>query len=160
VFLLINVGIAFGLYADFTSPRSPGLELSVWDFIALVSGRLIAGGAFDRDPVTPLLARLAGRTPADPPGAGFIPDGTGGVDEWLDDLVPRIVTRIASALGVAEPAVPALLLRRDARVSLSRTHLDVAFSLDDLPIAIRLSGLDRDPGFVPAAGLDVRFSYV
>ena len=160
VFFLINVGIAFGLYADFTSPQSPGIDLPVWDFIALVATRMLDDERFDRDPVVPLLARLARRDSTEPLGAGFVPDDAPHIEAWLDMLVPRIISRLAVALAIDEAAVPALLLRRDARVTLSLSHLDVAFSLDDLPIAIRLAGLDRDPGFVPAAGLDVRFSYV
>jgi hypothetical protein len=53
----------------------------------------------------------------------------------------------------------ALLLRRAARVFVTASHLDVAFSLDGLPIDIRLAGLDRDPGWVPAAGQFIRFHY-
>jgi hypothetical protein len=37
--------------------------------------------------------------------------------------------------------------------------VDVAFFLADLPIPIRLSGLDRDPGWIPAADRIVSFRY-
>jgi hypothetical protein len=51
------------------------------------------------------------------------------------------------------------LCARPARVYLTESHLDVSFSLTDLPVAVRLSGLDRDPGWVPAAGRYVTFRY-
>jgi hypothetical protein len=44
-------------------------------------------------------------------------------------------------------------------VTVTATHLDVFFSLADLPIAIRLSGLDRDPGWTPAAARFIAFHF-
>jgi hypothetical protein len=38
-------------------------------------------------------------------------------------------------------------------------RLEVFFSLAQLPLAVRLSGLDRDPGWIPVAGCDVRFHF-
>src|SRR3712207_7928989 len=46
-----------------------------------------------------------------------------------------------------------------ARVVVTASHVDVHFRLSGLPIEIRLSGLDRDPGWVPAAGRFVAFHY-
>lgn len=48
--------------------------------------------------------------------------------------------------------VPGTLFRSDGA-------LDVRFALADLPFAIRAAGLDRDPGFLPRAGLTVRFHF-
>jgi hypothetical protein len=39
------------------------------------------------------------------------------------------------------------------------TRVDVLMKLNELPIAIRLAGLDRDPGWVPAAGRFVAFRF-
>ena len=44
-------------------------------------------------------------------------------------------------------------------MSVSETRLDVTFALARLPLEVRLSGLDRDPGWVPAAGRRVAFHY-
>jgi hypothetical protein len=44
-------------------------------------------------------------------------------------------------------------------VSVTETRLDVTFALARLPFEVRLSGLDRDPGWVPAAGRYVAFHY-
>jgi hypothetical protein len=51
------------------------------------------------------------------------------------------------------------LLCRPARVHVSDSHVDVVFALADLPIEVRLAGLDRDPGFVPAAGRYLHFHF-
>jgi hypothetical protein len=39
------------------------------------------------------------------------------------------------------------------------TRLDIMLRLDELPIQIRLAGLDRDPGWVPAAGRTIAFHF-
>jgi len=39
------------------------------------------------------------------------------------------------------------------------THVDIFFALDELPIEIRLAGLDRNPGWVPAAGRFIALHY-
>jgi hypothetical protein len=153
VFYLINVAIDLELYGDFTKPRTPGLDLPIWDLLALVTLRLVGSDTFASDPIAPFLARLAGRE-------RDLSDGYCASRDWLDALTLRIRERVAGALRIDGDAVPGVVIRRAARVTLSPSHLDVAFALDDLPIAIRLAGLDRDPGFVPAAGLTITFSYV
>jgi hypothetical protein len=68
--------------------------------------------------------------------------------------------RLALALALDDPGRLAdVLLRHPARVFLSGAAVDVVFSLADLPIAVRIAGLDRDPGWIPAAGRDVRFGF-
>jgi hypothetical protein len=39
------------------------------------------------------------------------------------------------------------------------SDLEVGFSLETYPLEIRLAGLDRDPGWIPAAGRTVRFRF-
>jgi len=39
------------------------------------------------------------------------------------------------------------------------SRLDLHFSLAGHPLEIRLAGLDRDPGWVPAAGRTIAFHY-
>jgi hypothetical protein len=41
----------------------------------------------------------------------------------------------------------------------SSARLDIVLSLDELPIEIRLSGLDRTPGWIPAARRFVAFHF-
>lgn len=232
---LINFGLFLNLYGDFTTPLDPGIELSVWDFIALVS-REIAGKNVESDPLWSVLSQLAGRHSQEPPGADFTPPeswriraewlepfGRGGrwtwssdggrlrvrhdegflvldvpldgdspfdqvtrglqaysawafnlgrasrrkrsaaaspLETWIDWLMPYTRARLRRALGLDDSRdIPDLLIRRRAQASVTDTHVDVFFSLADLPVEVRLSGLDRNPGWVPAAGRYVTFHY-
>jgi hypothetical protein len=74
--------------------------------------------------------------------------------------MPFVRARLRQALGLSEDEDPGpLVCRQRARVCVTPTHLDVYLSLNELPIAIRLSGLDRDPGWVPAAGRYLAFHF-
>jgi hypothetical protein len=44
-------------------------------------------------------------------------------------------------------------------VHISPSHVDVVLSLAELPVEIRLAGLDRDPGWIPAAGRYLAFHF-
>jgi hypothetical protein len=150
VFYLINLGLFLDLYGDFTTPLEPGIELSIWDFIALL-GRELAGEAIESDGVWPALARLAGRSTDQSPGADYT---------WIDCLMPYIRARLRLALGLDDLRdISDVLIRHHAQARVTDTHVDVFFSLADLPIEVRLSGLDRDPGWVPAAGRYIAFHY-
>ena len=158
-FYLINVAIHLGLYPDFTRPSDPSLALPVWDLLQLAAERLIPHAELCDDALVPLLARLSGREPDEPPGAAFVPPHAETVATWCRRATARLVARLARGLAMGPAEAVALTLRRPARVSVSAAHVNVAFQIDDLPIAIRLAGLDRDPGFVPAAGRTVTYSY-
>jgi len=82
-----------------------------------------------------------------------------GHDRWLRWHTEYIRARLARALGVSAARSGDLLCRHHARVHCSLTHVNVAFSLGNLPIVIRLSGLDRDPGWIPSADRIVSFHY-
>ncbi len=234
---LINLGLFLNLYGDFTTPLTPGLELPIWDFVALI-GRELIGERLLADPIWALLARLAGRQEDDPPGfnfdapgrwhippdwlsafasratcqwsfdgdrlrvqhpAGFcvmdmpigetthldhefvsgelepygdmlgelkesgitLPDSSSRtrLDRWLGWLMPYVRARLTRALGVSDDELPHRLCEQRARIAVAPTHLDVYFVLADLPIETRLAGLDRDPGWVPAAGRFIRYHY-
>jgi hypothetical protein len=87
-------------------------------------------------------------------------EGKSPLERWLDWLLPYVRARLCRALGVADAMeAGALLLVHRARVLTSATRVDLAMSLAELPIAIRLAGLDRDPGWVPAAGRFIAFHY-
>ena len=51
------------------------------------------------------------------------------------------------------------MLGLPAKLQDAGERLDLYFSLAELPLAVRLSGLDRDPGWIPTAGCDVRFHF-
>lgn len=78
---------------------------------------------------------------------------------WLDWLTPYVRARLALALGASGDETARLLCEGRAVVRLTEAHLDVSFSLVRLPIEVRVAGLDRDPGWVPAAGRYVAFHY-
>jgi hypothetical protein len=239
VFYLTNLALFLELYGDFTSPLAPGIELSVWDFVALV-GRELCGERIRDDEVWTLLRKLSGRDEREEPGASFAPPdawrvppvwlaafpkpgawrwkteagrllvrhlrgfllfdvpasgdarkqleveaeaypsqlrgplrrasfkasfemaggAAGTVEWWLARLLPYVRARLGRALGVrATGALGRLVCEQRARVAVTATRLDVTFSLAGLPLEVRLAGLDRDPGWVPAAGRQVAFHY-
>jgi len=184
LFYLVNVALALGLYGDFTTPLEPGIDLSPWDFVALL-GRALLGGDGAEDPVFALLARLSGHAPDAPLGDGFAPPwawrpppgwgaareadaadpragaaGRAGVLGWFDWLGELVAARLAPLLGCADRTeLAAVLLRRHARVRAGETRVDVELALAELPLAVRLAGLDRDPGWVPAAGRSLYFHF-
>jgi hypothetical protein len=65
-------------------------------------------------------------------------------------------TRARLRVSAIEPEV---LLRHRARVHVSPAHVDVVLSLAALPLEIRLAGLDRTSGFIPAAGRFLAFHF-
>jgi hypothetical protein len=189
VFYLINLGLFLGLYGDFTTPDEPGIQLSIWDFVALLARELV-GAEIESDEVWPLLERLAQREEGDPIGSGFDEEEvlsfefsvlnsdsefsssdqlktqnpklktSPAVAAWIDRLMPYVRVRLRQALGLSEDEDPGpIVCRHHARVSVTPTHLDVYLSLVELPIAVRLSGLDRNPGWVPAAGKYIAFHF-
>jgi hypothetical protein len=148
-FYLLNVAIALGYYGDFTQPLARGLDLSIWQFLARASRRLVPAVRFDADPLAPLLARLdRDDEPVDSAWEG-----------WFDAHTPEMRERLTAALGIEPDQVGALVVERHGRIRVTASRIEVTFELASLPIAIRLSGLDRNPGFVPAAGLSIAFVY-
>ena len=237
IFYLLNAALALGLYGDFTTPKTPGIALSPWDYLALV-GRAWFGAEFVRDPVWALLAALAGPRAKQAPGRDFVAPAAWQIDpswlapwgrvdtlhvratrsrlsvrhgagfllfdvardstlrplaqaralcaataelrgarlsrscsagpalprtgtaRWLRWLLGYLEARLALALGVdAVDVVPCLVCRHAARVTASASDVDVELTLDGLPLAIRIAGLDRDPGWIPAAGRRLRFRF-
>lgn len=76
---------------------------------------------------------------------------------WIACLRCYLEARIGRALdcpGGVEAV--ALLCRRAARIRVDGDRIEARFALDDHPLAIRLAGLDRDPGWIPAARYDFR----
>ncbi|KFA89417.1 hypothetical protein Q664_34925 [Archangium violaceum Cb vi76] len=82
------------------------------------------------------------------------------LERWLGWLVPYVRARLARALGTEEPEeLSRTLLEHEARVHVTESHVDVVFPLASLPLPIRFSGLDRDIGWIPAAGRHVLFHF-
>jgi len=82
------------------------------------------------------------------------------VQRWLRWLMPYVYVRLQRALGLTDTDdLPHILCEHHAQVVATATHLDVTLSLADLPIEIRLAGLDRNPLWVPAAGRFIAFHF-
>jgi hypothetical protein len=167
LFYLVNVALGMGFYADFTYPDAEGeLPLSPWAFLALI-GRALIGDELQADRVWPLLARLAGTESGDTGwtdvlAAGFTPPDGLSLAKWVERTAGEVFEWVAARF----PEPPAdwaelasITLVRASRVRVSAGRLDVTLRLDDLDIAVRMAGLDRNPGWVPAAGRAINFSY-
>ena len=76
---------------------------------------------------------------------------------WSARLAAYAEARLRVALG--EDDVESLLFRKRARVFVTPTHVDVVLSLAELPLEVRFAGLDRTPGWIPAAGRFVSFHF-
>ncbi|HYJ03872.1 MAG TPA: hypothetical protein VEX43_01980 [Chthoniobacterales bacterium] len=159
VLYLTGVAISLGYYGDFTSPARPGLALPLWDFLALV-GAQFAGEPFKEDPLYALFARLSGRFEKEPPGADFeVPTGEP-LEIWIDRICDELHARVAASLGLDhECDFRPLVLNHHARIEADAARVNAHFSLAIHPIELRVAGLDRDPGWVPAAGRSIYFHY-
>ena len=154
MFYLLNAWLAMGVYSDFTAPRGPNLAVSPWDLLAL-TGRTWFGEPFARDPVCTLLADLAGRD-ADTE-SGLDVDRPAG---WLDRHLEMLGDRLGSALPLTPlHELPAFVCGHRARVEAAAAWVHVHFSLSELPLDLRIAGLDRDPGWIPAAGRSIAFHF-
>lgn len=79
---------------------------------------------------------------------------------WLHRFADYLAARFMRALGTASPRKAVVLLCRhaaDVRCDVSR--VEIALPLSTLPLPVRIAGLDRDPGWIPVAGRDVRFHF-
>jgi hypothetical protein len=86
--------------------------------------------------------------------------GTTALERWLGWLMPYVRARLRRALQVVDPdELAQIVCTHHARIFVSATHLDILLALDALPIEIRLAGLDRNPGWVPAAGRFIAFHF-
>jgi hypothetical protein len=159
LFYLINLALFLEIYSDFTSPVEKFHDdLSIWDFVMIV-GREINGERNLDDPIWTGLQDLQDvqdKNPVHPVNH----ENPVTKPAWLTDLLPHLKARLILALGIdSEDPLAEILLHHHARVTITPTHLDVFFSLAQHPIEIRLSGLDRNPGWVPAAGRFIAFHY-
>lgn len=145
---LLNAALQLSFYGDFTAPLQRGLDCSPWRFLALAGRAWCGGPGWRRDP---LWAWLKRRAPA--------PQAPCPLHIW-----PLLHARLLLALDDGQAELkPRQRLRAmldlPARVLDKGERVDMFFSLAELPLAVRLAGLDRDPGWIPAAGCDVHFHF-
>jgi hypothetical protein len=92
---------------------------------------------------------------------GFAPSQEiGSMERWLAWLAPFVRARLASAIGFEDPlAATHFVLQHRAKAEATEDHVAVRFQLSTHPIELRKAGLDRDPGWVPAARRSIGFHY-
>jgi hypothetical protein len=136
-------------------------RLSIWH----AEGFAIVDVSIDGDLGAQLVAELAAYAGAIGPALDVRPPSSphaapsDGAVAWVARLVPYVRARLRRALGIEDDEIVARLLVHTARVHATATHVDVVLPLDALPIEVRFAGLDRDPGWVPAAGRFIAFHF-
>jgi hypothetical protein len=79
---------------------------------------------------------------------------------WFACLALYLKARLARALGeTSARAALRVICAQPGRVIREGECVAVHFPLVDHPIALRIAGLDRDPGWIPAAGYFVEFHF-
>ena len=78
---------------------------------------------------------------------------------WTASLALYLEARLALALAMSPRAAVRGTCRQPANVTCSGDRVTLTFSLAAHPLALRLAGLDRDPGYLPAARREVRFAF-
>ncbi|MER5427922.1 hypothetical protein [Streptomyces sp. NPDC002588] len=138
-----SVFYAVNLMAWLELPRvdAPVAESGWATLEALGRSLLPVDRTAEQDPVWRVLAELDGRDPTVPS-----PVRLGALTHRLRDLLDRY--RLT-------PDVFA----RPGTVFAGRTHIDVTLNLQQVDLAARMSGLDQDPGWVPALGRIIAFHF-
>ncbi|MFD4601986.1 hypothetical protein ACFWPQ_28655 [Streptomyces sp. NPDC058464] len=126
---------------DAHEPVSGWATLEALGAWLLPDASAIGPGSGHRDPIWRILAELDGRDALTP-----TPVRLDGVTGRLRDLLAR------HRLTPEVFARPGTLL-------IGRTHVDVILGLHQIDLTARSSGLDQDPGWVPALGRIIAFHY-
>jgi hypothetical protein len=153
---IVNALLEDGLYPDFTQPRDPGLPVPMWALLLA----LARAWRLPADPVQALLARHSSGTPpgAAMPAAPGVPAAEWAY--WLPAYARCLRRRLCRRLGQrGSQWQPALTLARPAQLWVSEAEWIAEFDLGGHDVAWRLAGLDRDPGWLPSAGVSLRFRF-
>ena len=156
LFFLVPAFTALGLYGDFTQPQIGLPGLSPFGLLWWL-GRHWRGRRFLADPLAPWLRQAAGLGQREAVTRWFLPPEPVAPNRWLTAQARRLHTRLADALGNPDPL--ALLLAQPGEIIVADDRLTLSFPLAGHPLPLRLAGLDRDPGFLPAAGRTFRFDF-
>lgn len=104
-----------------------------------------------------LLARSAhAKAPVDHELVYQVPGLSADLGFWLTSVMSGVRYRLVQALG---DEAPQAVLSCRAKVYLSSSHVDLVTGLDNISLAARRSGLDRDPGWMPGMGKVVLFHF-
>jgi hypothetical protein len=110
------------------------------------------------------LTREWGRLPTPggtrPRRAALRPEPRAPLDRWVSRLAAYADARLRLALGAgAQRSLAELLFAHRARVVVTPTNVEITLRLAGLPLAVRFAGLDRTPGWLPAAGRFVSIEF-
>jgi hypothetical protein len=90
----------------------------------------------------------------------------GELRRFLDTLIPYLRWRVLNAMALNagsaqddDALLAGRLLYRHGRLTCTSTHVDLHMGLDHIDIAVRLAGLDANPGWVPALGRVITFYF-
>ena len=78
---------------------------------------------------------------------------------WIAALALYLQARLARALDADGRTAVRLTCRQHASVTCTGDSVTLTFALADHPLALRFAGLDRDPGYIPAARREVAFVF-
>jgi hypothetical protein len=76
---------------------------------------------------------------------------------WIACLTLYLDARTKQATGSAQLGLDALAITGNIKVQ--PQQIDWHFALEDLPLPLRLAGLDRNPGWLPAEGRSIAFHF-
>lgn len=79
------------------------------------------------------------------------------VAQWQREILPQVSDYLDVKLELPKPMADYIL--EPATLYLTRTHIDVVFSLEQIQFDLRIAGLDRDPGWVPELARVIAFHY-
>jgi hypothetical protein len=170
--LASNVG-AFGTLEALASALVPDLRARavadpIWDVLAALDSRKRAepprGSYLDCSNLRfPDEWPLCADTPFEPDALALRHAGwPQPLLTWLEFVMPQIRCRLAQALGSGSPRHLdwlAELVAMPARIYLSPVHIDVVAALDSIRVPLRVSGLDRSPGWVKSLARVVLFHF-
>ena len=162
VLYLINLTEHLDLLTRFESETGLSPRVGPWALLELLARALLDDTGDERhgaDLLWPTLAILDGREIGEPPATGCTGQESLRLHRWLVRTVPSLRHRLAQALDLKPRHVIHHLLAVSGRLYVTRTHVDLVAPLDQISLAVRCAGLDRDPGWLPAYGRVVLFHF-
>lgn len=102
-------------------------------------------------------------TPADGPDPWHdirpLPGMSPVLRQWTRRAMPLVRYRLREALGRGEDTPLRDVLAGEATLHLTPMHVDVTLPLEAVSLAVRVAGLDRDPGWLPDFGRVVHLHF-
>ena len=141
LFFLLNALDNLELYSIGLNERED-LEIPIWELLRLAAVAW-AGEAFEKDALHGFLEHLVEEAPET------------ALD--VEPVLARVRDHVRSLIDVDRSEL--LLVHQPARIVHTATHVDAHFALERHPIAIRITRLDRNTGWIPGAGRHVSFHF-